>query len=984
MKKLLALIPLLCFALGASASFTVTPHEGSAADLTVVYFDLWVNGAKVDPGSFSGNYEVAAFIGKECRAVAVVNYADPTTASNSYLAINVPGNYGTGSEDNGEPITFQVFINQQGATYQLTSDQYVTFDSQVTYGEPSGTNKQHVQLSVTTPPVNPETGQLNITLNDITMNVGETVILNRFVNMDINAVLPEGITWSATNADVKISDSLLTAKKPTIDGQASYTLTLPAVQDATGAPVTPASFTGKLYIYAPATAINVSQTAYTVAVGEADKLNAFLATAYTVTPTNTTDIVTWLIGDPTIIAPSATAANKFEPLKAGETTMTPVVKNADGSTRLSGAAITITVTQPVTRLDISNEGITSNLGDTDIKTRLEQLITVVPDDATNKKLSWAINQDDGVLTMTESGDITAAKAGSTSVVATTTDGSNLSVTLKVNVMDPATQATFTQNPLTLAITNNNGTNITNDVLANIKLNGTTSKDATIAVASTTDGVITGSAAITDNGNTGTITAYKAGNATVTVTVTWLDYSTNTNKSSQASFQLQITENIAVQSFDIAVTPDKVDPTKGTVTLTPVPANATITASDYTVVPAASAYGSWETAVVTRDASNALSFQYSAVLPGSYSFQVMKGQTAITTTGSNNSVEIPYMVSLDQGWQWKSNTYGAATDASTLATLFGGTNLAEARTQDALLYDDSKWGYVGSLLQSGIAERQMYKVKMESATTSYLTGGTIPSGALTVDLKRGWNWVGSQYFYNRQLGNALNPANLPAGMVIQGKSGSAEVANGQWNGDLKSINSGEGYLIYNPGAATTLTFATEVGVMSQGDEAGGPTAGARGMQQSVWSYDASRFANNMTIVAKFNGIDNLEDYTLGAFVDDECRGEGVAIDGRMYVTVHADNGELVSFRLHNELTDEYFDVDQTVQSQTRIGSVAAPLAMTAETVTVGINNVKGSQDGASVKTYDLQGREVNRMTNGSHQSRINIVRMSDGSFRKVVK
>jgi hypothetical protein len=150
-----------------------------------------------------------------------------------------------------------------------------------------------------------------------------------------------------------------------------------------------------------------------------------------------------------------------------------------------------------------------------------------------------------------------------------------------------------------------------------------------------------------------------------------------------------------------------------------------------------------------------------------------------------------------------------------------------------------------------------------------------------------------------------------------------------------------------------------------------------MSRSVWHYDHTQFAGNMTMVASLADVENPEDYTIGAFVGNECRGEGSFDRGLAFITVHTDGGEEVTFRLHNELTGEYFDIDQTVTSTMRLGSVKAPVQLTSSNVVTGIATVECSA--FSAESYDLNGRAVN-----GHAKGITIHKMQDGTMKKVVR
>ncbi len=847
MKRFFLLSLFLCLTLGTWANFTPDVPDGSPQGSTVIFFDLKLNGQVIAPNEFSNNYQVAAFIDGKCRAVADVQ----TTPAGSYLQLEVPGNYSISEEDNNKEITFKVFMIGTQCTYELTSDPRVVFGSQATYGKPS---TDHVQLTGNYPSY--------IQLRDITMNINESVTLKDYIAIrPSDATLPLEARWQVSDQRMaSIADGKLTARTA---GTTTYTLTIPNGTDATGTAMS-TKYMANLTIKSPATAINVTQTTYEVNMGQDRELNAFLATAYTLVPVGSTDVVSWVIGDESIIGFNESNA-QFTLKQPGQTTMTPVIYKSDGTIGLSGRAITITVKQLVERISASTTSITCNVGDNDIVERLEPLITFYPSNATNKTMTWNIAQD-GVLGM-NNGTITAMTVGQTQLIGATTDGSNLTIAFTVIVED----------------------------------------------------------------------------------------------------------NLTLTSFIVTVTPEDKG-IGGTVKLTPVPATAVYDMSDFQLTATATAgtatnYGDWTPMTFVQDGQDPLSYLYSAQLPGQFTVQVMKGEVVFA---QSNSIEVPFVAMFETGWQWKSNNYIDVTGINGLTEFFG-SGLTEARTKNALLFNDPSWGYVGSMLSNGINKTQMYKVNMTTASKTYITGGSMP-GALTVTLEPGWNWVGSPYFYNRKLATAIDAASLPAGLVIQGKSGSAEVANGQWNGSLTTINSGEGYLVFNPNTTQSrMTWATEIGSMSQGNDA----AGSRAQRVSIWNCDASRFANNMTMVATLSNIEQPEQYTLGAFVDGECRGEGEYIDGRMYITAHVNDGEQVSFVLYNEWTGDYLNVEQTFTARTRIGSVTAPIALTTGTTT-GISTATTAT--AAQEVYDLQGRKVT----GSQRNTIHIVRMRDGSVRKITK
>lgn len=97
----------------------------------------------------------------------------------------------------------------------------------------------------------------------------------------------------------------------------------------------------------------------------------------------------------------------------------------------TGNLLPYTDVQPVVASGISLNKTTDSLqvGQTD-----NLVATITPDNATNKNVTWS-SSDTTVATVDSNGKVTAIKAGTANVTATTTDGSNLSATCAVTVTD---------------------------------------------------------------------------------------------------------------------------------------------------------------------------------------------------------------------------------------------------------------------------------------------------------------------------------------------------------------------------------------------------------------------------------------------------------------------------------------------------------------------------------------------------------------------
>ena len=347
----------------------------------------------------------------------------------------------------------------------------------------------------------------------------------------------------------------------------------------------------------------------------------------------------------------------------------------------------------------------------------------------------------------------------------------------------------------------------------------------------------------------------------------------------------------------------------------------------------------------------------------------------------NVFDITKEEELSTGWTWLS----VPTTGGAVSTLLTQDDIVEIRSQDELLINDPKLGYVGGIINLEPYE-SMYKVKTNKATTvnwgskSYVAGASFQSKTT----RKGYNWVNYPYEFDIEanriadfLGADFTPAD---GDIIKTQDGFATYDGTQasWVADASfALKEGKGFMYYS--TADEVKFIGYSITL----EPSNTNAGARGMDSrheiaGVFEYDKHAFADNMSMVAKIQGLDTPEDYTLGAFVGDECRGRGsVAVDGKMFVNAVGKSGEVMTFKLVNNLTGEMMPIEGTVDFSPIKGSLRAPVMLTAGEATA-IRTVSTAAGQAS-EAYDLSGR---RITGSQHG--LSIERTTDGKVRKVVK
>ncbi len=357
------------------------------------------------------------------------------------------------------------------------------------------------------------------------------------------------------------------------------------------------------------------------------------------------------------------------------------------------------------------------------------------------------------------------------------------------------------------------------------------------------------------------------------------------------------------------------------------------------------------------------------------------------------VEIPFN---NDGWDW---IYYPANyplisyeEGSYLPWLNQDANnrIIDLRSQTELLYNDDTYGLFGTIdhLSSG---EGMYKIKAkyeDAADAMFVASENDDyywdSGS-NKPIYKGYNWIGYTNEWDITFAefNTINEYNKASdGDMIIGKNGFAEydATYGGWieqNGFI--LQAGKGYIYYS---ASEDEKYVNFEVYPSLEEAPAKQRATRQMP-SVWQYNAGAFADNMAMVAEISNLNNPEDYTIGAFVDGECRGEGNFVVGnKMMISVAGKTGEEVSFRLYNHITGEYSEIFETVKYGQKLGSLKKPVALTSPETT-GIRNLELGVSSSDAQVFDMNGRRVETMSKPG----VYVIKTIDGGktvTRKVVK
>lgn len=341
-------------------------------------------------------------------------------------------------------------------------------------------------------------------------------------------------------------------------------------------------------------------------------------------------------------------------------------------------------------------------------------------------------------------------------------------------------------------------------------------------------------------------------------------------------------------------------------------------------------------------------------------QALNKDKAITVTYDKDyidtlKIQILQHVELVEGWNWMS-LYSDQLYEDQIKTYF--SNAHEIRSQYELLYNDPDYGFFGSLGYINCGSTYKVNVKEGQNVDFYAPGIQYYTGdaadAKAEYISSGWQWKSFPYCFRHYVAEVLGKASFPNGSRIISKDGFTECYEGKWAGTLETIVPGEGYLIYNSSEDyLEITWPSE----SKLTKVERSKAARCAPSYSPFSYNKSRFADNMTIIAESDEYLDGERYSVGAYVDGECRGAGRIIDGKMYITVHGEQGDKVAFKLYDKFSGQYIDMNETVGFAPICGSSARPMSLNAPGTVTGVEEIMADDDFENAEVFTLSGQRV---------------------------
>lgn len=921
--------------------------------------------------SFNDNTYLGAFIDGECRGLAKVSrYSVSDTQTIYYFALRVKGT----NTDNGKAISYRLSV---GGNQSFVFNDLKPAANAVTYTNNGTTGKLSALYQLTF--IRP--GYYSIVQPEVSVKVGaEFNLLDHITFEPANANIPE-MNWTMgqgekENEYASIKGNTFKALKSTGKyGSVSVSPNLWGMKPA-------GQYTKvSIRVIQPATSIELRdeyKNGITVNLGDTAALNTVLRSGYTTAPADCNEELTWKSSDETAILPMiGSDIGKFNPVKTGTYTMTLSGENAS-------VDLKVTVIKPVEYITPVGrvKEIKMYIGD-NLLSILPSGYKVMPEDATDRSVHYEVlpsyNKDqefkyNEILEDNGSEGIFARKPGRARIAIISNQNPQASCTYEVIVKDGPTNITFKQEEMTflMPIKDTDKWDISEDIRNNIIMTPSWPKyeeyesydiaQSNLDISSLTDAV-----KLYYDFKKDSLSA-----SVVKVGEGWIDISYSSERTIateeglrndvyEISNHFHVTILESLKGFKVDGYVDMVSTETRDFVLTPDPVGAEVDPSrvEVTITPNTYVSEEWKS-IVEIEPTDETMLNYT-IKPHSV------GRATISVKLDGEEVATSY-VSIGQrymqkaGWKWTSFYGGGVRWNSPEYEL--GNVVEEIRSEDALLHNDPEYGYFGDIysLETG----ECYKIKVKEEEPGLLDLRIMYTGGYE-DMRTHrqivpmWNWLGNPYQYDHDINSVFSTEDAYANKfnvgdrIVSKDDGFAEYNGEKWTGTLTTLRAGLGYMYFNAASDTIDMEYLHEGSMPQGT----PVMNAPQHKQSVWTYNSAPFADNMTIVADLGNDYSAERFTVGAFVGEECRGEGEMIEGKCFITVHADKGETISFKLYDAVSGEMRTINEQLPFAKMAGSFRTPQRMTVGGIVTGITAADIASSGIAIVDGQItvQGMDV---------------------------
>ena len=306
----------------------------------------------------------------------------------------------------------------------------------------------------------------------------------------------------------------------------------------------------------------------------------------------------------------------------------------------------------------------------------------------------------------------------------------------------------------------------------------------------------------------------------------------------------------------------------------------------------------------------------------------------------------------EAWGWVSS-YLANGDLQRALTFLAPVKEKVHRlvSQTQELVNDPDYGLVGNLQL--LTPQSGYILKTSGYKLDYTwTGAPCLPSDFPVAISKGWNWIGYIPLFPLEADDALASLQPSQGDILIDREQTHTYSGGAWIPSLTML----------PGQSYRYK-AKQDGLLTYPDEPVAANASSRPARRvatmplsSPWTYSIYKYPDNMGVIAQVSSNAGAAPttYSVAAFCGDECRGIGRWYDDTLFLTVHGQSGDLITFRAYDPMTGETIDVAETmVFASDCLGTLDAPQILTLKTVATSIGAATAAGNAFDIYTVGGQ-------------------------------
>ena len=911
---LLMLLPLANGRSGAVAWVDGT----SSQDYCPVYVQLYIDDITVKEylekeGRSDNPFRIDAIMGGK-KVASTSQILQVAGRDETVLVLRVPGT----DSDIGKEITFTVTNTERSEEYP----QDVTVNYSLTsIGQPSAPIKLYISTPVY---IEPESIEVTIDERFMMMTIGDELDLtDKYIVLPEGAGKPYEIEWSTDDDQiVKIKDGTTAVAVGIGMANVIVTLTLPDYR----------SFSDMfaVQVFSHVESIEISQDEYLMYTGWT--LRPFGEFSWQVYPDDALDqTVRWESSDESVLkyVDGDEQDPEFEAVHSGECYLTAITN--DGGYE---ASVKITVISQLESVEFVDDTIYIEVGKTmDLSA---DLLKANPDDAEFEVSMWST--DSWQIEIMDN-TLTAVEPGAANLYVSVTDETFgfFEAMAVVVVTVPIEEFEILREKANIYL----GDSLDMTNFSTYYRIGPEGANQTVFLESSNPEVL---AVEHDSKKNLLLKPLKTGKATITVNTT--------DPSFYGSVDFEVLQPLESITFDKgSYLLDGRAEVLMEITFSPENAVVTWNQFSYYINRTDGMSDDWSILSVGKPTVNdkGISYPMSAVTAGKCSVTILWRGEEIGSV----EVETGMAIDLKDGWSWLSVPQADRLDTENSIKETLGNILVEARTSDALWVNDPEWGIVGTGKSMSGKFVKTYLEETGDQPRQYISFyGLKREWEKYIDVDNGWNWLFNPYEFDHDLDELESFAawafNLePGSMIVSKANGFATVnENGEWEGTLKTLETGQGYMLFNNGEALSLMWPDEtmIGIPSdeEDDEPEPVISRIRTRAAQAQQIDDSRFADNMCVTATVP--ESVGDKIIEAYVGNELRGLGISVNGRYYIQVHGNSGETVRFIATDIVTGDRTVMGNRLEFTPMAGTVLEPLQLERER-------------GIETDVYDLQGRRI---------------------------